>query len=294
MADGVQGAAAGAGFRHAEHLGLGGDEAVARQKSPFCLARIPRGIFAAHGPAAFLDAAAQGVVGRRVSLVDGRAQKRDGGHARFHRGAVALAVQPVGQAADDDHPRLGHGQCQVIGCLPPVGVGAAGAYQPRVAAAVEAGRVPGDVQCQGQIGQGAHPRRVGAVVGGQHGHPCQQAVVHAFLVIIGAGAGQLLRRRIAQAGGRHRLPAVQRLVQFYRVRPKIQQFPGILAAGADGPGQPEPGQFLVHITPRGNATAARCPPHRRSGFRPGRSWGCAPQRRRPAPWRPAGPAPRCR
>ena len=55
---------------------------------------------------------------------------------------------------------------------------------------------------------------------------------------------------------------------------------------------PKPGP--VTGSPPGNATAGCCPQCRRSGFPPGRSWGCAQCRCRRQWSLPSGPGPRCR
>ena len=110
VADGVQRAAAGAGLGDAERLALRGNEPVAGQKSARRAPAVAGRILAADRAAALLNGGAQLRIGRGVGLVDGRAQKGNRRHISLHGGAVCLAVQSVGQAADEHDARPRHRQ----------------------------------------------------------------------------------------------------------------------------------------------------------------------------------------
>ena len=157
------------------------------------LALIAGRVLAANGTAVFFNALAQFKVGGGVGRVDGCAQKRHGGCTGFDRRTVALAVQPVSQAADNDCALFSQFPREIKRGLPPVGAGAAGAHHTHIAPPVQAGGIAGDVEHQRHVGQVAQPVRVGGIVGGDDLDAGQQAVVEPLLVIE--------RGRVAQLGG---------------------------------------------------------------------------------------------
>ena len=261
MGDRVGGAAFDAGLRHTQHLGHSGDEPVAGQKGAPLPSGIAGGVLAEDAAAQRLHPAAQFCVGLREGLVDGGAQKAHGGHACLHRGGLRHPVQSVRQTADDDRPGFGHAQRQVMAGAAAVDGGAAGAHHAHIPPAVEAVSAAGGVEYKRRVRQIPQPGRIVRVLRRQHRDAGQNAVVRHGLELPRLG----LLQPGAGAGGEPfgARPRPEILIQLRRTGVLPQQLTGGAERRADRVRQPEPVQTLVHVTPPGTATAARCPPHRR-------------------------------
>ena len=168
MADRVERAGALPRFGHAEQLGQAGNQPVARQKGAVRPADIAWRIFTEHRAAQRLHPGAQAGVGRRKRFVNRGAQKGNRRLPGFHRCAVALAVQPVGQAADHHHAGFGQrpGQVMAGGCA--VTGGAPGPHHAGIPPAVQAAGIAGCIQHNRQVRQSAQPGGVVGAFGGQH------------------------------------------------------------------------------------------------------------------------------
>ena len=261
MGDRVGGAAFDAGLRHAEHLGQPGNEPVAGQKGAPLPPGIAGGVFAEDTAAQRLHFAAQFNMGLREGLVDGGAQKAHGGHTGLHGGGLRHPVQTVRQTADDDRPGFGRAQRQIMAGIAAVDGGSAGAHHAHIPPAVEAVGAAGGVEHQRRVGQIPQPGGEIGILRRQHRDAGQNTVVHHGLELprlgllqTGAGAG-------GEPFGTHPRPEI--LIQLRRTGVVPQQLTGGAELRADRVRQPEPVQTLVHVTPPGTATAARCPPRRR-------------------------------
>ena len=269
MVHGAHGAAALAGFHHAQQVRQGGDQPVALQKVIPVRGRTRR-VLAHHGPLP-VHLRPQAAVHGGVGLVNGRAQHAHRGPAGGKGRLVGLAVQPVGQAAHHDHLSPGQAIGQGAGCLGPIGAGAAAAHHAHPGAAGQCVRVSGAVQHHRRVGQVQQGQRIAGVPIGQHRHP---QLIAGFQLRCKLFRGQRLHAAALfgpQQGGK--VLAVPRLPEILGVAVQVQQGAGLGRGKAQHPRQPQPVEPVVHLSlppGGGNATAAHCPPRWRSGFPPGR------------------------
>lgn len=129
MVDCGHGAALFLRFHHHQRRGQRRNEPVALQKAIGANGAALGRVLADHA-AFLLDLFPQLPVGGRVGAVNGHAQHPDGGAVFLHCGPVPGAVQPIGQAADDDGPVFGQPAAQVCRRLQAVLGGPAAADTP--------------------------------------------------------------------------------------------------------------------------------------------------------------------